>query len=88
LAISLSQLQTLSDFYYISSKFPLPDLSSNTKFQALTTTFPSFFTHSDKGWQTSSMGQSLAQQVLAFQRLNSYPKHLQCEDLDLLIQDT
>jgi hypothetical protein len=87
-SISLKQLQTLSDFYYISSKFPLPHLSTNAKFQTLATIFPIFFTHSINGWQTSPIGQSIAQQALAFQRLNTYPQHLQCDDLDLQIQDT
>lgn len=85
--ISLKQLQTLSDFYYISSKFPLPDLSTNENFSSLTKFFPLFFTHSEKGWQTSSLGQSIAQQILAFQRLNTYPDNIQFDELDLRIHD-
>jgi hypothetical protein len=79
--ISVYELQTLADFYYISSQLPISKL--NEKMNALLKKFPFFFVKSKDKWGTSSIGQTIAQQYLAYKKLNTFPPSLNSENIEL-----
>jgi hypothetical protein len=84
-AITVSELQTLADFYYISAQLPISKL--NDRMNALLKKFPFFFVKSKDKWGTSSIGQTIAQQYLAYKKLNTFPPSLNSENIELQIAE-
>ena len=87
ISMSIRQLQNLSDFHYISSKFPVKSTSTSKhpEFLALIEKFPKFVVNDKKGYITSEIGAAVAQQVLAYKRLNSFPKAITVNNLEIKI---
>jgi hypothetical protein len=79
--ITVSELQTLADFYYISAQLPISKL--NYRMNVLLKKFPFFFVKSKDKWGTSSIGQTIAQQYLAYKKLNTFPPTLNSENIEL-----
>jgi hypothetical protein len=85
LKMSIKQLQILSDFHYISSKFPIKSFVKHVEFAKLIEEFPVLFAKNPKGYTTAELGSAIAQQVLAFKRLNTFPKSLQVLNYEISI---
>lgn len=84
--ISVKQLQILSDFHYITHQFPLRSCNKHPEIQKFIETFPSLVSKKNSGFITSPLGNAIAQQALAFKRLNSFPKSIQVDNHEILIQ--
>jgi hypothetical protein len=84
--MAIKQLQTLSDFFYISGKFPIKSFDKYHEFAKLMGEFPMLFQKQSNGYSTTELGTSIAQQILAFKRLNNFPKSFRIQEYEIQIQ--